>query len=328
MKLIITGGLGFIGSNFIHYILKNYPDSQIVNMDKMTYAASMCNLKDIDVYSKKYVGLYGRIGDVCDIDNWHSVASQFLLNPDYIVNFAAESHNDNSILSSRVFMDSNFIGVHTMLEAARKYFPNARILQVSTDEVFGMLPLDTNEKFTESNLIKPSSPYAASKAAADLLVQAYVHTYKMNCVITRCSNNYGPRQHVEKLIPKAITNILQGKKVPIYAQGKNVRDWIYVEDHCRAIDIVMQNAKPGSVYNVGGDCEVSNIDLISFICRLLNVELEDVVEYVEDRPGHDLRYAINHQKLTGELKWVPLTSLDVGLARTVRWYKDRYGKGY
>jgi dTDP-glucose 4,6-dehydratase len=326
VRILVTGGLGFIGSNFIHYILKTYSDCKIVNMDKMTYAADIWNLKPIPflVLADRYTGWYGKIGDISKAENFDYLC----LNYDYIINFAAETHVDNSIKDSSAFIQSNIIGVHNILEFIRKYSPKTRLVQVSTDEVYGMLPienLNSSDAFTEDSPLHPNSPYAASKTAADLLVQSYVHTYGLDCVITRCSNNYGPRQHVEKFLPKAITNILNDKKVPVYGNGSNVRDWIYVEDHCRAIDQVMQKGVSGSVYNVGGDCEKSNLEMLTLLCSWLHVSMGDYLEFVSDRPGHDLRYAMNHDKLTAELGWEPKVGLDVGLAKTIEWYRSKNG---
>ncbi len=323
MNILITGGAGFIGSNFIHYMLKTYPDCQIVNMDKMTYAADIENLDGID--KSRYLGILNELGDICYPENVMHAFGVFD-KIDCVINFAAMTHVDNSIKESRDFIDSNIVGVHSILEVIRKYFSKTRLCQVSSDEVYGMLPienLNSSDAFTEDSPLHPNSPYAASKTAADLLVQSYIHTYGLDCVITRCSNNYGPRQHVEKFLSKAITNILSGKKVPVYGKGENVRDWIYVEDHCRAIDVVMQKGVSGNVYNVGGDCEKSNLEMLTLLCSWLHVNMGDYLEFVTDRPGHDLRYAINHDRLTAELGWEPKVSLDVGLAKTIEWYRSK-----
>ncbi len=306
MGVLVTGGYGFIGSNFIRYYTKKYPATNITLLDKLTYAANPKNLKGIK--PKKYSFVKG---DICNA----KIVEKLVRNCEVIVNFAAESHVDNSIFASKVFTKTNVLGTHTLLEAARKN-DVACFLQASTDEVYG-----SREKgsFKETDLLKPNSPYAASKAAADLLCRAYVKTYGLPVKITRCTNNYGPYQHLEKLIPKFTTHALQNKPLPLYGSGKNVRDWIYVEDHCRALDIVLKKGKVGEIYNIGAGNEVENGLITKMILDSLHKPYS-LVKHVEDRKGHDLRYSLNTQK-TRTLGWTPKANFKKQLAKTIEWYK-------
>ena len=310
MKILVTGGKGFIGSNFILHMMNKYPDYKIVNVDSLTYAANKDNLKSLES-NENYVFSQNNILD-----------AEWLLNvpgkgSDVIVNFAAESHVDNSIEGSRVFIDTNIVGTQRLLEAAQKN--NTRFVQASTDEVYGSLGED-DAPFTESSPLDPSSPYSASKTSADHLVMAYHKTHGLPTLITRCSNNYGPRQHIEKFIPLFITNCLQGKDLPLYGTGKNIRDWIYVGDHCAAIDLVLHKGVPGEIYNVGGDCERRNIDIAHIICDATGTDRSKIIP-VEDRKGHDWRYAIDHSKITNELGWKPSAPIEEQLHKVVEWYR-------
>ena len=308
MKLLVTGGAGFIGSNFIRYAInKNY---SVVNIDKLTYAGNPENLKNISGH-KNYRFIRGDIADS------RLVESAFEEDIDAIVNFAAESHVDRSISDSSVFIKTNIEGARVLLDAALSR--GIRFLQVSTDEVYGSLGARGN--FTEETPLSPNNPYSVSKAAADLLAGSYYKTYGLPVYITRCSNNYGPYQYPEKLIPLAITNALQEIALPVYGDGKYIRDWLHVEDHCRAIEAVILRGRPGEVYNIGGNNEMSNIDLVGKLLKLLN-KPGSLVEFVRDRPGHDRRYAINASKIREELNWRPIVDFDRGLAETVRWYVD------
>ncbi|MHA1274835.1 MAG: dTDP-glucose 4,6-dehydratase [Promethearchaeota archaeon] len=314
MKIcMITGGMGFIGSNFIRYILENHPEYKIINIDKLTYAGNPENLKDIpEKYPDKYK-FYKT--DICDFDSINKIIQKEKI--EYIINFAAESHVDRSIENPSVFCNTNVFGTLNLLNAALKN-KILKFIQISTDEVYGSLGFE-DEPFTESTPLSPSSPYSASKASADLLVNAYYKTYNLPVNITRCSNNYGPYQFPEKLIPLMINNALQDKELPIYGRGINVRDWIYVEDHCKAILKVLETGKIGEIYNVGGDSEISNLELVKRLLKILD-KPESLIKFVKDRPGHDLRYAMNHDKITRELGWNPTIKLEDGLKKTVDWY--------
>ncbi len=311
MKYLITGGAGFIGSNFILYMLKNYSDAEIVCLDKLTYAADLNNLKAVS-------GRFDFVkGDICDRETVYSVFGRE--KPDFVVNFAAETHVDRSIDSPEVFLQTNITGTSVLMDACLKYGVK-RFHQISTDEVYGDLPLDRPALlFTEESPINPSSPYSSSKAAADLLVSAYCRTYGLNATISRCSNNYGPFQHKEKLIPLAISRCLSGEKIPVYGSGLNVRDWIWTGDHCRAVDLILHKGRNGRIYNVGGGCEMRNIDVVRRICALTGRD-ESAVEYVTDRKGHDLRYAIDFSRLKNETGWRPEKSFEEGLKETVEFY--------
>lgn len=301
--ILITGGYGFIGSNFIKYIYDSH-DYDIINIDKMTYAANTNNISDEIKSSDRYTFINTDINDTITLN---SVVSKYSVN--YIVNFAAESHVDNSISNSKPFIDTNINGTHSLLSLLHTH-PIEKYLQVSTDEVYGSLS-DTSPPFTEDNPIAPNSPYSASKASADLLCRSFYETYKYPILITRCSNNYGPNQHSEKLIPLMIKNAKEGRKLPVYGNGKNIRDWIHVSDHCRAIGNVLHNGKEGQVYNIGGENELRNIDIVKKILTSLNLPFGQI-EYVEDRKGHDWRYAIDNTKIKS-LMWKPLIDFKTGL---------------
>jgi len=312
MKLLVTGGAGFIGSNFIHYRLKNHPEDGIVNFDKLTYAGNLENLRDIE-NSPNYQ--FTR-GDICDAD----AVNEAMKGINVVVHFAAESHVDRSITGPAEFIKTNIVGTQILLDAAVRNNIK-KFLHISTDEVFGQLPLDSKEKFNENSLYRPRSPYAASKAASDHLVMAYHATYGLPITITNCSNNYGPYQFPEKFISMAITNLLEGKKIPVYTPGNQVRDWLFVEDHCRAIDLVLRKGKAGETYCVGGmNEEISNLEVAKLIVKALN-KTEDEIEFVKDRPGHDLKYAIDWSKIGKELGWKPTVTFEEGLERTIVWYK-------
>ncbi len=313
-NILITGGAGFIGSNFVKYILKNY-DYKVINYDKLTYAGNLENLTDIEKHPNyKFVK-----GDICDKDFAEKTIKEN--NIDTIINFAAESHVDRSILGAKEFIVTNVLGTQTLLDIA-KSVGIEKYLQVSTDEVYGSLPEDKKElKFTEKTPITTNSPYSASKASADLLCNAYYHTHKLPILVTRCSNNYGPYQFPEKLIPLMIAKALDGEKLPVYGDGKNVRDWLFVEDHCSAICEVLHKGKIGEVYNIGGNNEWYNIDIVKIILKLLN-KSEDQISYVKDRPGHDRRYAIDSTKIQTELGWKPAYQFEDGIEATIKWYVE------
>ena len=313
MKILVTGGAGFIGSNFVYYELDNYPNDEVICLDKLTYAG---NLETLEVAMKnpKFKFVKGDIADRAFVDELF--ASEKL---DVVVNFAAESHVDRSIENPEIFLQTNVIGTSVLMDACRKY-GNIRYHQVSTDEVYGDLPLDRPDLFfTETTPLHTSSPYSASKASADLLVQAYYRTYKLPVTISRCSNNYGPYHFPEKLIPLMIANALNDKKLPVYGKGENVRDWLYVEDHCSAIDLIIRKGKIGEVYNIGGHNERTNLEVVKTIIKELG-KSEDLIEFVTDRPGHDRRYAIDPTKIHNELGWLPATKFDDGIKKTIDWY--------
>ena len=315
MTLIVTGGAGFIGSNFIFYILGRYLETRVVCLDKLTYAGNLATLAPImERPNFRFVQ-----ADICDrlaVDKLFEEE-----HPDAVVNFAAESHVDRSIDGPEVFLQTNVLGMAVLMDACRAH-GLVRFHQVSTDEVYGDLPLDRPDLlFTEETPLHASSPYSASKASADLLALAYHRTYGLPVTITRCSNNYGPYQFLEKLIPLMISNALQDKPLPVYGQGLNVRDWLYVEDHCKAIDLILRQGRPGEVYNVGGHNEMRNIDIVKLICRELG-KPEGLISYVEDRKGHDLRYAIDPSKIQRELGWEPETNFSDGIRKTIRWYLE------
>ena len=313
MKIIVTGGAGFIGSNFIYYELDNYPEDEIICLDKLTYAGNLETL-EIALKNPKFKFVKGDIADrkfVYDLFEKEK--------PDIIVNFAAESHVDRSIENPEIFLQTNVIGTSVLMDACRKYGIK-RYHQVSTDEVYGDLPLDRPDLFfTETTPLHTSSPYSASKASADLLVQAYHRTYKLPTTISRCSNNYGPYHFPEKLIPLMIANALNDKKLPVYGKGENVRDWLYVEDHCSAIDLIIRKGKVGEVYNIGGHNEKTNLEVVKTIIKELG-KSEDLIEFVTDRPGHDRRYAIDPTKIHNELGWLPATKFNDGIKKTINWY--------
>ena len=313
MKLIITGGAGFIGSNFIYYELKQHPEDEFICLDKLTYAGNLSSLKDaMEQPNFKFVR-----GDIADRDFVYSLFETE--KPDIVVNFAAESHVDRSILEPELFLKTNVIGTGVLMDACRKYGIK-RYHQVSTDEVYGDLPLDRPDLFfTETTPLHTSSPYSASKASADLLVLAYHRTYGLPVTISRCSNNYGPYHFPEKLIPLMIINALHDRALPVYGDGANVRDWLYVEDHCSAIDLIIRNGREGEVYNVGGHNEKSNLDVVKIILKALG-KSEDLITFVKDRPGHDRRYAIDPTKIHNELAWLPQTKFEDGIVTTIDWY--------
>lgn len=314
MKILVTGGAGFIGSNFVYYELDNYPNDEVICLDKLTYAG---NLETLEVAMKnpKFKFVKGDIADRAFVDELFASEK-----PDVVVNFAAESHVDRSIENPEIFLQTNVIGTSVLMDACRKY-GNIRYHQVSTDEVYGDLPLDRPDLFfIETTPLHTSSPYSASKASADLLVQAYYRTYKLPVTISRCSNNYGPYHFPEKLIPLMIANALNDKKLPVYGKGENVRDWLYVEDHCSAIDLIIRKGKIGEVYNIGGHNERTNLEVVKTIIKELS-KSEDLIEFVTDRPGHDRRYAIDPTKIHNELGWFPATKFDDGIKKTIDWYR-------
>ncbi|MDQ1255098.1 MAG: dTDP-glucose 4,6-dehydratase [Euryarchaeota archaeon] len=306
MKLLVTGGCGFIGSNFIHHMVKKYPDYKIINLDKLTYAGNLDNLKEVE-NNPNYSFIRG---DICDPHLVHEV----MKNVDHVVHFAAESHVDRSIEDGSVFVKTNVLGTHTLLQSALES-KIERFIHVSTDEVYGSIK---SGSFKETDILTPSSPYSSSKAGSDLLAQSYYITYDFPVIITRCTNNYGPYQYPEKLIPLFATNILENKKVPVYGTGTNVRDWIYVLDHCKAIDFILHQGTAGEIYNVGGGNEKTNIEITSKILELLGKD-ESMIEYVKDRPGHDFRYSLDCSKLMA-LGWRPEYSFEEALELTVKWY--------
>lgn len=312
MVLLVTGGAGFIGSNFILYQLKKHPEDRIICLDKLTYAGNLETLKDVkDNHNFRFIK-----ADICDKE---AVAKAFLEeNPDIVINFAAESHVDRSINDTGIFMQTNIIGTQILLDACRKH--GIRFHQISTDEVYGDLPIEeTDLFFSENTNLSPSSPYSASKASADLITLSYYKTYRLPVTITRCSNNYGSHQYPEKLIPLTILSALENKPVPVYGNGRNVRDWIYVEDHCKAVDLVIRNGKAGKIYNIGGSSEKSNIEVVSKILEIMD-KPKSLITYVPDRPGHDRRYAVDYSKIEKELLWQPETDFEYGLEKTVKWY--------
>jgi len=313
MKILVTGGAGFIGTNFILLMLHDYPDVQITNVDKLTYAGNLENLLPIESqpeFSSRYQFVKGDIADSTLIDNLLSEGC------DAIVNFAAESHVDRSLEEAGIFIRTNVWGTQVLLEGARKYSLN-RFIQISTDEVYGSL--GPEEKFTEDFPLKPNSPYSASKASADLLCRAYFQTFHLPVIITRCSNNYGPYQFPEKVIPLFITNALENIPLPLYGDGLNIRDWIYVEDHCRAIDQVLRKGKVGEIYNIGGGGEKTNLAITQTILEKLN-KPKTLITFVKDRPGHDRRYAIAAEKIAHEMGWKPMYSFEEGIDKTITWY--------
>ena len=315
MTIIVTGGAGFIGSNFIFYMLDSYPEDRIVCMDKLTYAGNLSTLASaMDNPHFRFCKI-----DICDREAVYRLFEEE--HPDMVVNFAAESHVDRSIENQEIFLDTNVKGTAVLMDACRKY-GIARYHQVSTDEVYGDLPLNRPDLFfTEETPIRTSSPYSSSKASADLLVLAYYRTYGLPVTISRCSNNYGPYQFPEKLIPFMIINALSDKPLPVYGEGVNVRDWLYVKDHCRAIDLIIHKGRVGEVYNVGGHNEMKNIDIVKLICKKLG-KPESLITHVTDRKGHDLRYAIDPTKIHNELGWLPETKFEDGIKETIRWYLD------
>lgn len=310
MKLLVTGGAGFIGSNFVQYILEKYPDYQVVDLDALTYAGNLENLKEV-MDNHRHTFVHGRIEDGKLVD-------QLMEGIDAVIHFAAESHVDRSIVEPQAFLHTNILGTQVLLDAAKRHGVK-RFYQISTDEVYGDVELDSPEVFTEDSPLNPNSPYAASKTAADLLVQSYYRTFGLPIVISRCSNNYGPHQHPEKFLPTVILNAHNNKPIPIYGTGQYARDWIHVLDHCRAIDLILHQGKIGEIYNIGGDNEWINLELAKKILKIMN-KPESLIEFVTDRPGHDRRYAIDSTKIKQELGMKLQIGFDSGLRGTIRSY--------
>lgn len=309
MKILVTGGAGFIGSNFIRYMLKQHPDYKIINLDKLTYAGNLENLKE----AENNPNYFFVKGDICNDKAVEGICEKGI---DTIINFAAETHVDRSITDPQAFIKTDIFGTQTLLEAVNKY-KIKKYIQISTDEVYGSI---NDGSFKETDPLDPSSPYSASKAGADLLVLAYRKTFDTPVIITRCSNNYGPNQYPEKLIPLFITNAMEDKELPIYGKGENVRDWIYVEDHCSAIDLILHKGEIGEIYNIGADQEKTNLEVTETILKALD-KPKSLIKFVKDRPGHDLRYAIDSSKLQ-KLGWKPKYGFEKGMELTVEWYKN------
>lgn len=313
MNILVTGGAGFIGANFVYYLLKNHPEDRVICVDSLTYAGNMSTLAG----AMEDPGFSFFRADICDRETIDKIFTE--TRPDIVVNFAAETHVDRSIDDPGIFLKTNILGTQVLMDACIRH-GNIRYHQVSTDEVYGDLPLDRPDMFfTEETPLHTSSPYSSSKAGADLLVLAYYRTYGLPVTISRCSNNYGPYQFPEKLIPLMIANALADKPLPVYGEGINVRDWLYVEDHCKAVDLIMRNGRIGEVYNVGGHNEMRNIDIVKLICERLG-KPESLITFVTDRKGHDMRYAIDPSKIHGELGWLPETKFSDGIAATIDWY--------
>lgn len=310
MKVLVTGGAGFIGSNFIHYILEKHKDWEVINLDKLGYGSNLANLKDIES-DERYTFIKGDINDF-------ELVSKLIKEVDAVVNFAAESHVDRSISNPYAFIESNVLGVYTLLEVIRKLNPDVRLIHVSTDEVYGDIEKGS---FTEESRLKPSSPYSASKAAGDMLVLGYARTYNLDAIITRCTNNYGPYQFPEKLIPKTIIRAGMGLKIPIYGTGKNVRDWLYVADHCEAIELALEKGEEREIYNISAGEEKTNLEVVSEILKVMDKPM-DLIEFVEDRPGHDLRYSLDSTKIREQLGWKPKHKFKEGVKKTVEWYLE------
>ena len=315
MIQLVTGGAGFIGTNYIRHILEKYPDDRIVCADKLTYAG---NYDNISAFQSENRFDFER-ADIGDREAVYAIVQKY--KPDCIVNFAAESHVDRSVENPEIFLETNILGTAVLLDAVN-HFGIKRFHQISTDEVYGDLPLDrTDLKFDEKSPIKPSSPYSVSKASADMLCMAYYRTYGTPITISRCSNNVGPYQFPEKLIPLMVERALRNEPLPVYGDGKNVRDWLYVKDHCRAVDMILRNGKIGEIYNIGGNSEMSNIEVVKTILDILG-KPDSLITFVKDRPGHDRRYAINSEKLQNELGWKPETNFSEGIRKTIKWYCD------
>lgn len=312
MNILVTGGAGFIGSNFIRYILGKYPEYRVINLDKLTYAGNLENLSGVDT-DPRYAF---EKGDICDKTRVQLCITRYEI--DAIVNFAAESHVDRSIIGAATFIQTNVVGTNVLLEVAKE-LKIRRFLQVSTDEVYGSL--GATGKFTEETPLHPNSPYSASKASADLLALAYQHTFGLPVVISRCSNNYGPYQFPEKLIPLMIANALEKRSLPVYGDGMNIRDWLHVKDHCSALDIILHRGNVGEVYNIGGNNEKPNIEIVKLILKNLK-QPESLITFVKDRPGHDRRYAIDSSKMQRELGWQPSYTFEQGITETIKWYVD------
>jgi dTDP-glucose 4,6-dehydratase len=332
-SILITGGAGFIGSNFVPSFLQKYPDYFVINLDILTYAGELKNLEEV----QKHPAYFFVQGDICDRTLVEKIFQDHKVNG--VINFAAESHVDNSISGPEAFVRTNILGTYTLLDVARKFwmdspfqfkddFENARFHHISTDEVYGSLGSDGF--FTENSPYAPNSPYSASKASSDMLVRSYFHTYGMNVVNTNCSNNYGPKQHKEKLIPTIIRKALAEENIPIYGDGKNIRDWLFVDDHCSGIDLVFHQGKAGETYNIGGNNEWTNLEIAQKICDILDEKCKrkkdsyrDLIKFVKDRPGHDRRYAINAEKIIKELEWSAKENFSTGIIKTIDWYLMR-----
>ncbi|MCT7618175.1 dTDP-glucose 4,6-dehydratase [Aliarcobacter butzleri] len=335
--ILVTGCAGFIGSNFVPYFLEKYPNYNLVNLDLLTYAGNLENLKECENNPRyKFIK-----GDICNRELVEFIFSEYDIKG--VIHFAAESHVDNSIKNPGVFVQTNVNGTYTLVDVAKKYwmqkpfaykeeYKDCRFHHISTDEVYGTLSLDPNDLFTEKTSYAPNSPYSASKASSDMIVRAYVETFGLNAVITNCSNNYGPKQHDEKLIPTIIRNALLGNPIPIYGDGKNIRDWLYVLDHCKGIDLVYHKGLKGETYNIGGRNERTNLQIVDRICTILDQEVpkessyKELITFVEDRAGHDKRYAIDATKLENELGWKADENFDTGIVKTINWYLSKYGK--
>ena len=334
--ILVTGGAGFIGANFVHYIIKNNPEYHLVNLDLLTYAGNLENVKEVENHPR-YTFIQG---DICDNDFIKQLFDTYQFHN--VIHFAAESHVDNSISGPEAFIKTNVLGTFNLLDTARKLwmnapnqyktgFENARFHHVSTDEVYGTL--GETGLFEETTPYAPNSPYSASKAGSDMIVRSYFHTYGMNVVTTNCSNNYGPKQHNEKLIPTIIRKALAGEAIPIYGDGKNVRDWLYVLDHCKGIELAFKKGKSGETYNIGGRNERNNLQIVHAICEILNQKepkkegkYQDLISFVKDRPGHDLRYAIDATKIETELGWKADENFETGILKTVEWYLEKFKK--
>jgi dTDP-glucose 4,6-dehydratase len=310
MKILVTGGLGFIGSNLIRYMLKEHKDFEVINLDKMSIGSNERNLRDLEE-DERYRFIKG---DILDF----GLVSELIKKVDAVINLAAETHVDRSIANPRSFLESNTIGTFNILEAARIYNPRIRILHMSTDEVYSDI---LSGSYREEDRLKPSSPYSASKAAADMFCLAYHRTYRLDVIIARCTNNFGPYQFPEKLIPKTVIRARLGMKVPIYGSGKNVRDWLYVLDNCEAVDLLLQNGRAGEIYNISAGNELESIEIVKRVLRIMGKN-EKIIEFVEDRPGHDIRYSLDSTKIRKELGWKPKHSLDEALKSTVEWYLE------
>jgi dTDP-glucose 4,6-dehydratase len=334
-NILLTGTAGFIGSNFVQYFLDKYPEYNLVNLDRLTYSGTLDNLKECEKNPRyKFIK-----GDICNRELIEFIFAEYDISG--VIHFAAESHVDNSIKNPGVFVQTNVNGTFTLIDVAYKYwmnkpfsykenYQNCRFHHISTDEVYGTLSLDPEDLFTENTPYAPNSPYSASKASSDMIIRAYNETYGMNTVITNCSNNYGPKQHDEKLIPTIIRNALKGNPIPIYGDGKNIRDWLYVLDHCKGIDIVYHSGITGQTYNIGGRNERTNLQIVDRICTILDKEVpketsyKELITFVEDRAGHDRRYAIDATKLENELGWKAENNFDSGIIMTIKWYLEKY----
>jgi dTDP-glucose 4,6-dehydratase len=334
-NILLTGTAGFIGSNFVQYFLDKYPEYNLVNLDRLTYSGTLDNLKECEKNPRyKFIK-----GDICNRELIEFIFAEYDISG--VIHFAAESHVDNSIKNPGVFVQTNVNGTFTLIDVAYKYwmnkpfsykenYQNCRFHHISTDEVYGTLSLDPEDLFTENTPYAPNSPYSASKASSDMIIRAYNETYGMNTVITNCSNNYGPKQHDEKLIPTIIRNALKGNPIPIYGDGKNIRDWLYVLDHCKGIDIVYHSGITGQTYNIGGRNERTNLQIVDRICTILDKEVpketsyKELITFVEDRAGHDRRYAIDATKLENELGWKADENFDSGIVKTIEWYLNKY----